>query len=70
MDKATREAFATFWDNCTPEQKSLREAWLPRREGDAQAEYDAMLVHRLSVGLPLSKDAGRRARRLSREIGM
>lgn len=68
MDQATRRAFKTPWELCTPEQRALREAHLPRREGDAQAEYDAMLVERLLTGQPLTKDARRRARRLLKGV--
>ncbi len=69
MPAAIRAAFNTPWDDCTPEQRALREAWLPRREGDARAEYDAELVRRFKAGEPLTQDGARRARRLLREGG-
>lgn len=62
MDDRTREAFATPWDQCTPEQRALREAWLPRRE-DPQPAYEAELIRRLQAGLPLSREDRRRAKR-------
>jgi hypothetical protein len=66
MDAATRQAFQTLWEDCTPEQHALRETWLPRREGDAAAEYDAELLRRHLAGLPLSIEAKRKARFLER----
>lgn len=67
MPVATYEAFQTPWDECTPEQRALREAWLPTRQGDARAEYHAELVRRFKAGEPLTLDAKRTARRLIRE---
>lgn len=70
MPVATYEAFQTAWEDCNAEQRALREAWLPRRDGDARAEYDAELVRRFRAGLPLSKDAKTRARRIIKSEGV
>jgi hypothetical protein len=68
MDQATREAFQTPWELCTPDQRALREKHLPRRTGDAQAEYNAETIRRYLAGESLSVDGRRKARKLLKEM--